>query len=260
MDIISNKIHPSAIVGENVTIGKNVTIGPYTVIDDDVIIGDGTSIGNSNTIKKYTEIGKNCKIFHNCVIGELPQDLKFGGEKTAVKIGNETTIREFVSIHRGTNARGETTIGNNVFLMAYAHVAHDCVLGNNVTMINLATLGGHVEIDEWAMLSGCVMVHQFIKIGAHAFIGGLFRVSQDVPPYVMAVGEPLKYGGINGVGLRRRGFSAKDRINIKRAYRYYFRSGLKQSEALEKIKSEFPDDKNVLSIVDFIEKSKRGII
>jgi UDP-N-acetylglucosamine acyltransferase len=144
--------------------------------------------------------------------------------------------------------------------MAYAHVAHDCVIGNNVTMMNLATLGGHVEIDDWAMLSGCVMVHQFVKIGTHSFISGLFRVSQDVPPFVMAVGEPLRYGGINSVGLRRRGFSSKDRINIKRAYRYYFNSGLKRSVALEKIKSEFPDDKNILSIVDFIEKSKRGII
>lgn len=186
--------------------------------------------------------------------------MKFGGEKTSVKIGNETIIREFVTIHRGTKARGETTIGNNVILMAYAHVAHDCVVGNNVTMINLATLGGHVEIDDWAMLSGGAMVHQFVRIGAHSFIGGLFRVGQDVPPFIMAVGEPLKYGGINSVGLRRRGFSSKDRINIKRAYRHYFRSGLKPSEALKKIKAEFHNDKNILRIVDFIENSKRGII
>jgi UDP-N-acetylglucosamine acyltransferase len=144
--------------------------------------------------------------------------------------------------------------------MAYAHVAHDCVVGNNVTMMNLATIGGHVEIGDWAMLSGCVMVHQFVKIGAHSLISGLFRVSQDVPPFVTAVGEPLRYGGINSIGLRRRDFSSKDRINIKHAYRYYFRSGLKQSDALEKIKSELPNDKNVLSIIDFIEKSKRGII
>ena len=144
--------------------------------------------------------------------------------------------------------------------MAYSHVAHDCIVGNNVTMINLVTLGGHVEIDDWAMLSGGVMVHQFVKIGTHSFIGGLFRVGKDVPPFVMAVGEPLRYGGINSVGLRRRGFSSKDRINIKSAYRYYFRSGFKQSVALEKIKSEFPDDKNVISIVNFIENSKRGII
>ncbi len=225
-----------------------------------MIIGDGTTIGNHNTIKKYTEFGKNCQIFHNCIIGELPQDMKFGGEKTTVKIGDEAIIREFVTIHRGTNARGETTIKNNVILMAYAHVAHDCVVGNNVTMINLATLGGHVKIDDWAMLSGGVMVHQFVRIGAHSFIGGLFRVSQDVPPFVMAVGEPLKYFGINSVGLRRRGFSSKDRINIKHAYRLYFKSGLKPSEALGKIKSEFHNDKNILSIVDFIENSKRGII
>lgn len=225
-----------------------------------MIIGDGTIIGNHNTIKKYSEIGKNCKIFHNCVIGELPQDIKFGGEKTTVKIGDEAIIREFVTIHRGTNARGETTLGKNVVLMAYSHVAHDCVVGNNVTMINVATLGGHVEVDDWAMLSGGVMVHQFVKIGAYAFIGGLFRVGQDVPPYVKAVGEPLKYGGINSVGLRRRGFSSKDRINIKRAYRFYYKSGLNKSDALYKVKSEFPDDKNIMCIIDFIENSKRGII
>lgn len=186
--------------------------------------------------------------------------MKFSGEKTTVKIGDETVIREFVTIHRGTQARGETTIGKNVVLMTYSHVAHDCVLGNNVTMINLVTLGGHVKVDDWAMLSGGVMVHQFVKIGAHAFIGGLFRVGQDVPPFVMAVGEPLKYGGINSIGLRRRGFSSKDRINIKHAYRLYFRSGLKPSEALKKIRAEFPNDKNILRIVDFIENSKRGII
>lgn len=186
--------------------------------------------------------------------------MKFSGEKTTVKIGDEAIIREFVTIHRGTNARGETTISNNVFLMAYAHVAHDCVVGNNVTLTNLVTLGGHVAVDDWAMLSGGVMVHQFVRIGAHAFIGGLFRVLQDVPPFVMAVGEPLKYGGINSVGLRRRGFSSKDRINIKRAYRLYFRTGLKPSEALKKIKSELHNDKNILSIIDFIKKSNRGII
>jgi len=225
-----------------------------------VIIGDGTIIGNSNTIKKYTEIGKNCQIFHNCVIGELPQDIKFSGEKTTVKIGDNTIIREFVTIHRGTKARGETIIGNNVFLMAFAHVAHDCIVGNSVVMINQATLGGHSEIEDWAMLSGGAMVHQFVKIGAHAFIGGLFRVTQDVPPYIMAVGEPLRYGGLNSVGLRRRGFSFADRMNIKRAYRYYFRSALKPSVALEKIRNEFPDDKNILKIIEFIENSKRGII
>jgi len=225
-----------------------------------VIIGDGTTIGNHNTIKKYTEIGKNCQIFHSCVIGELPQDMKFSGKKTTAKIGDKTIIREFVTIHRGTQARGETTIGKNVVLMAYSHVAHDCIVGNNVTMINVATLGGHVEVDDWAMLSGGVMVHQFVKIGAHAFIGGLFRVGKDVPPFVMAVGEPLKYGGINSVGLRRRGFSSKDRLNIKRTYRIFYKSGLNKSKALNKIKSEFSDDKNILHIINFIENSKRGII
>ena len=170
------------------------------------------------------------------MIGELPQDLKFGGEKTTVEIGNETVIREFVSIHRGTSARGKTTIGKKCFFMAYSHVAHDCKVGNNVTLINLATLGGHVEVDDWAMLSGSVMVHQFVKIGAHVIIGGNYRVSQDVPPYITAVGDPLRYTGINTIGLKRRGFTSIERMEIKRAYRIFFRSGLKKKEALDKIK------------------------
>lgn len=194
------------------------------------------------------------------MIGELPQDLKFGGEKTTVEIGNGTVIREFTSVHRGTNARGKTTIGEKCFLMAYTHVAHDCKVGNNVTMINLATLGGHVEVEEWAMLSGSVMVHQFVRIGAQTIIGGNYRVSQDVPPFVMAVGDPLRYSGINTVGLKRRGFTSEERMEIKRAYRIFFRSGLRKIEALDKLKSDFPNNKNIKQIIDFIEKSERGII
>jgi len=199
-------------------------------------------------------------VFHNCVIGELPQDLKFGGEKTTVEIGDNTVIREFSSIHRGTNARGKTTIGDNCYLMAYSHVAHDCKIGNNVTMINLATLGGHVEVEDWVMLSGSVMIHQFVKVGAHSIIGGNYRVSQDVPPFITAVGDPLRYAGINTVGLRRRGFSSEERMEIKRAYRIFFRSGLKKAEALEKLKQEFTQSNNIQHIIDFIEKSERGII
>ena len=253
-------IHPTTIIGDNVSIGKDVTIGHYNVIDEDVSIGDGTTIGNYNTIKKYTKIGKNCQIYHHCVIGELAQDLKFGGEKSTVEIGNETIIREFVSIHRGTSARGKTTIGKKCFFMAYSHVAHDCKVGNNVTLINLATLGGHVEVDDWAMLSGSVMVHQFVKIGAHAIIGGNYRVSQDVPPYITAVGDPLRYTGINTIGLKRRGFTSIERMEIKRAYRIFFRSGLKKKEALDRLNTDFPKNNNVQHIIDFIENSERGII
>ena len=194
------------------------------------------------------------------MIGELPQDLKFSGEKTTVEIGDGTVIREFTSIHRGTNARGKTTIGEKCFLMAYTHVAHDCKVGNNVTMINLATLGGHVEVEDWAMLSGSVMVHQFVRIGSQTIIGGNYRVSQDVPPFVMAVGDPLRYSGINTVGLKRRGFTSEERMEIKRAYRIFFRSGLRKIEALDKLKSNFPNNKNIKQIIDFIEKSERGII
>jgi UDP-N-acetylglucosamine acyltransferase len=194
------------------------------------------------------------------VIGELPQDLKFGGEKTTVEIGNNTVIREYVSIHRGTSAQGKTKIGDNCYLMAYTHIAHDCKVGNNVTFINLSTLGGHVEVEDWAMLSGSVMVHQFVRIGAHSMIGGNYRVSQDVPPYIMAVGDPLRYAGINTVGLKRRGFTSEERMEIKRAYRIFFRSGLKKDEALEQLDKKFPNNNNIKDIIDFVAKSERGII
>ena len=190
----------------------------------------------------------------------MPQDLKFKGERTTVEIGDNTVIREFSSIHRGTNERGKTTIGENCFLMAYSHVAHDCTLGNNVTMINLATLGGHVEVEDWVMLSGSVMIHQFVKVGAYSIIGGNYRVSQDVPPFITAVGDPLRYAGINTIGLRRRGFSSEERMEIKRAYRYVFRLGLKKVEILEKLEKEFPNSTNVKHIINFIENSERGII
>ena len=194
------------------------------------------------------------------MLGELPQDLKFKGEKTTVEIGHSSILREYVTIHRGTAQSGKTTLGKNAYLMAYSHIAHDCAVGDHVTMANLATLGGHVEVADWVTLSGGAMVHQFVKIGEHAFIGGLFRVTRDVPPFVLAVGEPLKYGGINSVGLRRRGFSAQECNNIKHAYRIYFHSALNSGDAIKKIQSDLPRDKNVSKIVEFIVHSNRGII
>jgi len=194
------------------------------------------------------------------VLGELPQDLKFKGKKTTVEIGNNSILREFVTIHRGTAQRRKTTLGNNAYLMAYSHIAHDCTVGDHVTMANLATLGGHVNVADWVTLSGGAMVHQFVTIGEHAFIGGLFRVTCDVPPFVLAVGEPLKYGGINSVGLRRYGFSSQDRINIKHAYRIFFKSNMNSGDAIKKIQADLPHDKNVSKIVEFIANTNRGII
>ncbi len=240
--------------------GQNVSVGAYTIIEDGVTIGDGTSIGNHNTICRGTTIGANCTIFHNTSLGEAPQDLKYGGEETLTFIGDNVLIRESVTINRGTVAYGKTVVGNNVLLMACAHVAHDCTVGDNTIMANLATLGGHVELGEWVNLGGAVMVHQFTKIGSHSFIGGGFRAVQDVPPFIIAAGEPIRFGGINKIGLERRGFSDEDRAEIKKAYRTYFLSKLTRTDALKKIKSEMSGSDHINMIIDFIESSERGII
>jgi len=205
-------------------------------------------------------MGSNCTIYHNCSIGEAPQDLKYAGEKTTAIIGNNVIIRESVTINRGTIAYGKTEIGNNVLLMACAHVAHDCIIGNHTIMANLATLGGHVELGEYVNLGGGVLVHQFGKIGSHSFVGGGYRAVQDVPPFIIAAGEPLRFGGINKIGLQRRGFSDENRSLIKKAYRLFFISKMNRSDALNKIKSELPATDEINSIIQFIELSERGII
>jgi len=241
-------------------LGTNVCVGPFSVIQANVFLGDNTTIGNHVTVGENTSIGKDCRIFHSSSIGEIPQDLKFGGELTNTIIGERTTIREFVTVNRGTKALGETKIGSDCLLMAYVHVAHDCILGNNVIMANMATLGGHVEIGEWASLGGGVLVHQFCRIGAHAFIGGGFRVVQDVPPFILAAGEPLCFGGTNRIGLKRRGFSMEDRQIIKNTYQTFFSSKLNRNEALQKIKSDIKASNYKDQILDFIRSSERGII
>ena len=257
---ITTTIPPTAHISEKANLGKNVSVGPFSNIEDGVSIGDNTIIGNYTTICSGTTIGRDSKIFHNCSIGEVPQDLKFTGEDTKTIIGNNTIIRENVTINRGTSALGETKVGNNVLLMAAVHIAHDCIVSNNVIMANMSTLGGHVEIQEYASLGGGVLVHQFCKIGSHVFIGGGFRAVQDVPPYILAVGEPLKFGGINSIGLKRRGFLPESLTNIKKAYREYFRSDLPRSSALEEIKSKMVSTPEIEEIINFIETSERGII
>ena len=205
-------------------------------------------------------IGANCKIFHYSSIGEVPQDLKFGGENTTTIIGDKTIIRENVTINRGTKALGKTKIGSNCLLMASVHVAHDCILGDNVILSNLSTLGGHVQIGNWAVLGGGVLVHQFTKIGEHAFIGGGFRVVQDVPPFILAAESPLKFQGINSIGLKRRGISIDDRKLIKKIYKTFFLSGLNRKTALKVIEKEFPKNSIKELIVGFINSSERGIL
>ena len=253
-------VHSTAIVDSNAKIGDDVTIGPFTMIEDGVSIGDRTTVGNNVTISSGTSIGKDCKIFHSASIGAIPQDLKYNNEETFLYIGDRTVIREFVSINKGTSALGKTEIGSDCLLMASVHVAHDCVVGNNVIMSNLTTLGGHVNIDDWVILSGGVLVHQFCNISKHAFIGAGALVTQDVPPFILAAGSPVEYSGINSVGLKRRGFSIDDRKELKNIYKMYFRSKNNRKENLSKIKKELASLKYTDLIVEFIENSERGII
>jgi len=241
-------------------LGSNVTIGPYSIVEENVFIQDDCTIGNHVTIGMNTKLGKGCIIYHSSAIGIAPQDLKFKGEETNTIIGDNTIIREFVTINRGTKALGETRIGSGCLLMASTHVAHDCVLGDNVIMSNLSTLGGHVIIEDYVVLGGGVLVHQFTKIGAHSFIGGGFRAVQDVPPFILAAETPLVFKGINAVGLKRRGFTLEDRKQIKAIYKKYFKSGLNRNEALKKIETDIPESIFKNQIIDFINSSKRGII
>ena len=253
-------VHSTAIVDPDAKIGDDVTIGPFSIIEAGVSIGDRTTVGNNVTISSGTRIGKDCKIFHSASIGAIPQDLKYNNEETFLYIGDRTVIREFVSINKGTSALGKTEIGSDCLLMASVHVAHDCVVGNNVIMSNLTTLGGHVNIDDWAILSGGVLVHQFCNISKYAFIGAGALVTQDVPPFILAAGSPVEYSGINSVGLKRRGFSINDRKELKNIYKMYFRSKNNRKENLSKIKKELASLKYTDLIVEFIENSERGII
>ena len=225
-----------------------------------MVIGRGTSIGNNVTISTGTTIGIDCTIFHSSSIGAIPQDLKYNNEETFLHIGDRTVIREFVTVNKGTSALGKTVVGSDCLLMASVHVAHDCMVGDNVIMSNLTTLGGHVNISDWVILSGGVLVHQFCNVGIHAFVGAGGLVTQDIPPFILAAGSPLEYSGINSVGLKRRGFSAQDRKDIKNIYNIYFRSKSNRSDNLLKIKNELSSHKNIEAIINFINHSERGII
>ena len=237
-----------------------MTIGPYNVIEKNVSIGDNVTIGNFNTISEFTDIGEDCSIVHNSSIGAIPQDKKFEGEESKLIIGKRTIIREFVTLNRGTKETGETRIGDDVLIMTGVHVAHDCIIGNNVILVNLVALGGHVEVGDWAILGGASNAHQFCKIGKHAMIAANSKIVQDVPPFILAGKHPVQYSGINSLGLTRRGFSDKDKSNLKKAYRYIFRSDLNQSDTINRISEEFSEDKNIKDVVNFFKSSKRGII
>jgi UDP-N-acetylglucosamine acyltransferase len=251
---------PLAYVHPDAKIAENVVIEPFVTIDRDVEIGEGTRVGSGATIFPGTRIGKNCNIFPHAVIGAIPQDLKFRGEYSTVEIGNNTTIREFVTINRGTAAKGVTTVGSNCLIMAYSHIAHDCSVGNNVIMVNSSLLAGEVIVDDWAILSGLVAVHQFCHIGAHAMISGGSLVRKDVPPFIKAGREPLSYVGINSIGLRRRNYDNDKIREIQDIYRYIYQKGLNTAQAVEIIEAEMPATPERDEILLFVKDSKRGII
>ena len=251
---------PLAYVHPDAKIAENVVIEPFVSIDRDVVIGEGTRIGSSVTILPGTRIGKNCNIFPGAVLGAIPQDLKFKGEYTTVEIGDNNTIREYVTVNRGTIAKGKTVIGNNNLLMAYVHIAHDCHLGNYLILGNNTQLAGEVIIDDWAIISGMTGIHQFCRIGSHVMIGGGSLVRKDVPPYIKAGREPLAYVGINSIGLRRRNYTNDKIREIQDIYRYIYQKGLNTAQAIEIIEAEMPATQERDEILLFVKDSKRGII
>lgn len=253
-------ISPLAYVDPAAKIGKDVTIEPFAYVQGKVEIGDGTWIGPHACVMDGAIVGKNCTIHSGSVIAGIPQDLKFQGEETTAVIGNNTMIRECVTINRGTAARGSTIIGNNCLLMAYSHVGHDCEIGNNVVLVNNVSLAGEVEIDDWAILSGHVAVHQFTRIGAHVMISGGTMINKDVAPYIIVAHSPASFTGINSIGLRRRGFTTEEVTLIQDMCRILFQSGLGYSTACDRIEAEFPPSVHRDNLIGFVRNSKRGVI
>jgi UDP-N-acetylglucosamine acyltransferase len=253
-------IHETAIINLGAEIDSSVAIGAYSIIGDNVTIGSGTVIGPHVVIDPYSTIGRNCRIFQYAAVGAPPQSLKFQGEKTYVKIGDGTVIREFVTIHRGTGfGGGITEVGEENFLMAYTHIAHDCKVGRKVVMANNATLAGHITIGDHATIGGLVAIHQFVKIGDYAFVGGTSSVVKDIPPYVIAAGDRAELHGLNSVGLKRHGFSPTTLSLLKKTYRIIFRIGLTLNEAIERVKAEVEQIPEVVNFIEFIKSSQRGV-
>jgi len=253
-------IHETAIVHPKAEVGENVEIGAYSIVRENVTIGSRTRIGPHVVIDPYVDIGSDCRIFQFAAIGAEPQDLKFSGEKTFVKIGSGNVIREFVTIHRGTaEGSGVTEIGEDNLIMAYSHIAHDCKLGRRIVLSNNATLAGHITIGDYSVIGGLVAIHQFVRVGNFAFIGGKSAVVKDIPPYMIAAGDRAKLHGLNVVGLKRQGFSNNTLAMLKKAYRLVFRIGLTLNEAIERVAAEVEQVPEVVHLIEFIKSSERGI-
>jgi UDP-N-acetylglucosamine acyltransferase len=252
------KIHPTAIVDPKAEIGTDVEIGPWVLVGPHCHIGSGSTLAPRVTLESHVKLGKNVRVGVGSVLGGLPQDLKFKGEETWVEIGDSSTIREYATINRGTSESMKTTVGKHSFLMSYVHLAHDCHIGNHVIISNGTQLAGHVHVEDYAGISGLCAVHQFTRIGAYSYVGGHSRVAKDVPPFVKAVGNPIKLYGLNSVGLQRRGFDADTISELKKAYRLFFRSELNISQAIEQAKTDLKPVAEVKALIAFLKASERG--
>jgi UDP-N-acetylglucosamine acyltransferase len=252
-------VHPTALIDEAAELGEGVSVGPYTIVGPDVIIGPGTRLGPHVLIERDTVLGSGCVVHKGAVLGTDPQDLKYQGEPTRLIIGDRTVIREYATLNRGTRASGVTEVGSDCLLMAYTHVAHDCRLGDHVILSNAVNMGGHVVIGDWAIVGGLTPIHQFVRIGEHAFVGGASRVAKDIPPFVKAAGSPLQMYGLNSVGLQRRGFSDEVRRELKRAYRLFFASSHNTSQALKQARQDLGSYPEVEAFLSFFEATERGV-
>lgn len=253
-------IHATAVVDPNAAIGRGAVVEPFAIIGPDVVIGPETTIGPRATIIGATRIGAGCHVGVGTVIGAAPQDRKYGGETTRVEIGDGTHIREYSTVNRGTRASGATRIGRRCFIMSYVHIAHDCRIGDDVTLANAVQLAGHVDIDDGAQVGGSSPIHQFVRIGRLSFVGGGSRVPRDVPPYALAAGYPMQLYGVNVEGLRRAGLDAETRLALKRAFRLLFNSHLNRSEGLTRVETELGHVREVAQVVEFVARSDRGVL
>ena len=253
------RIHPTAIVSSDAQLADDVEVGAFSIIGTGCIAGPGCVISARTTLEKNVRLGEQVFVGTGSVLGGDPQDLKYRGEETWVEIGDRTSVREYATINRGTSHSQKTSVGRDCFIMSYVHLAHDCHLGDNVIISNGTQLAGHVVVEDYASISGLTGFHQFVRVGAHSFVGGCSRVAKDVPPFLKAVGNPVKLYGLNSVGLQRRGFSEETLRELKRAYRLLFRSDLNLSQGLERARAEVPELPEVKHFLDFIEASQRGV-
>jgi len=257
---VSARIHPTAIVSPDAQLGADVEIGPFAIVGEGCTIGDGSVIGPRATLERNVLLGANVKVGSGTILGGDPQDLKFRGEHTTVEIGEGTTIREYTTINRGTTHSYKTVVGKHCFIMSYVHLAHDCHIGDGVILVNSVQLAGHVTVGDRAIIAGQSAAHQFVKIGQYAFVGGCSRISQDVPPYIKAVGNPIKLYGLNSVGLQRNNFPDEVIRELKRAYRLFFRSELNVTQAKERAAGELKPFPEVQELLRFVEESGRGVV